>query len=199
MKDQKSVTKKQVEGYLKYFNVNQEKLFTNEHTEKRRDWIKSVFARFTDFGYVKDAGLLIRVEQINARIIHSHFDNLIKVQKIKNMDALVTKINSLIEIQNNIKRERLGKMDDVMESLSEEKRMYFEQTIKLGKQEMAKIQSIASGKLNIHISDFKIETIEKIKDYCEVQKEINQKINRSIELKNLKDKEGEDQKQEHKR
>jgi hypothetical protein len=187
MNTQQPVTEKQISSYLKYFNVKPEWLFNPENQSPTKDkWIKSCFSKFTNFGYIKDQGLVLKSELPDGAIVHEAFENVVSLSNIKDLESLTSEINRVKELQKINQRARAEKVSEVLNTFPPEKRTKTLETMKEGATELAKLQFIAQGKVDLHIADFSKETLTALSNYQQVRDEINQTIKRENELEQSK-------------
>lgn len=182
----KPITEKQISSYLKYFGIQEEWLFDPKNTTlKKEKWLKSTFTKFTDFGYKKESGLLLKQEVPEGIIAYQAFANVVSISKITDLETLTKEINRVRELQKMNQKARAEKVSEVLNTYTPEKRTKVLDAMKEGATELAKMQYIAQGKVDLHIADFSKETLEKLTHYQRVRDEINQKIksrNREQEL-----------------
>jgi hypothetical protein len=187
MNTQQPVTEKQISSYLKYFRVEEEWLFNPENQSLTKDkWIKSCFTKHTDFGYIKDQGVLLKQELPEGIIAYQAFANVVSLSNIKDLETLTSEINRVKELQKINQRARAEKVSEVLNTFPPEKRTKALETMKEGATELAKLQYIAQGKVDLHIADFSRETLTALSNYQQVRDEINQTIKRENELEQSK-------------
>lgn len=180
------ITEKEITDYLAYFKVEPDWLFDTENASpKKESWMKSCFTKFTSFGYVHKEGLILKTEMPDGNIERKAFEEMVSLAEINDIKTLAQAINSVKEYETKVRKERAEKVANILNTYTPEEKSKVLQTMNEGAKALAKIQFVAQGKLDLHITDFSSDTLEKLTQYQRVRDEINLHIkqkNRESEL-----------------
>ena len=177
------ITEKQVLTYLNYFRVQPEWLFDEYNNSPLKEkWLKSCLTKFTSFGYVYKEGLILKMELPNGNIETQKFENIVSLSEIKDLSSLTNQINKVRELEKQTQRLRAEKVSEILNTYPPEKRKQSLEIMKVGVTELAKLQHIAQGKMDIRISDFSKDSLLAITRYQKLYAEINRTIVNKQEL-----------------
>ena len=170
----KPITEKEITDYLAYFKVEPDWLFDKENTSlKKESWIKSCFTKFTSFGYVHKEGLILKTEIPDGIMERKAFEEMVSLADIKEMKALAEAINSVKEYEAKVRKERAEVVADILNTYTPEEKSKALEVMKEGVKELAQLQYICQGKIDLHITDISTDSLEKLKQYQRVRDEIN--------------------------